>query len=76
MRVWDKIDSSLMNLITFNNRYKKIEGRPQLRLAMFPTISLLVLICLGNFSLLSIIPYILLFLSSYYEWRLWFKLRK
>ena len=76
MRVWDKIDSSLMNLITFNYRYKKIEGRPQLRLAMFPTISLLVMICLGNFSLLSIIPYILLFLSSYYEWRLWFKLRK
>jgi hypothetical protein len=76
MRVWDKIDSSLMNLITFNYRYKKIEGRPQLRLAMFPTISLLVMICLGNFSLLSIIPYTLLFLSSYYEWRLWFKLRK
>jgi len=76
MRVWDEIDSSLMNLITFNYRYKKIEGRPQLRLAMFPTISLLVMICLGNFSLLSIIPYTLLFLSSYYEWRLWFKLRK
>jgi hypothetical protein len=76
MRVWDKIDSSLMNLITFNYRYKKIEGRPQLRLAMFPTISLLVMICLGNFSLLLIIPYTLLFLSSYYEWRLWFKLRK
>ena len=76
MRVWDKIDSSLMNLITFNYRYKKIEGRPQLRLALFPTISLLVMICLGNFSLLSIIPYTLLFLSSYYEWRLWFKLRK
>jgi len=76
MRVWDEIDSSLMNLITFNYQYKKIEGRPQLRLAMLPTISLLVMICLGNFSLLSIIPYTLLFLSSYYEWRLWFKLRK
>ena len=76
MKFLNNIENSLMNLFTFNYRYKKVEDRPQLRLAMFPTISLLVLILLGNFNYLSVIAYILLFLSCYYEWRLWFKLRK
>jgi hypothetical protein len=75
MNILNNLDNSLMKLFTFNYRYKTVADRPQLQLAMLPTIALLFFIYLGDFSFLSIIAYTLLLLSCYYEWRLWFKLR-
>ena len=72
----DQFEKSLMDWVTFNSRYKKLEDIPQLRLAILPTVALLVFIYLGDLSFPSLIVYETLFLSCYYEWHLWFNLKK
>lgn len=76
MKILEQIDNFLHRIFTFNSRYQKLEERPQLSIAMISTLSLLFLIYLLNYSVLSVIAITLLFISSYYQWRLWFRLRK
>lgn len=76
MKILDKIDNFLHRIFTFNSRYPKLEERPQFSIAMTSTLVLLFLIYILNYSILAVIAITLLFISSYYQWRLWFRLRK
>ncbi len=76
MKILDQLDSTLMKVFTFNSRFEKPEDRPQLVSAIISTCVFLFLIFAWDNSIISTIFVILLFISSYYEWRLWFRLKK
>jgi hypothetical protein len=76
MKTFKIIDNTLMKIFTYNFRYRKYEDRPQLTLAILSTSLLLLFLFLTHSSILNILGFILLCLSSLYEWRLWYRLRK
>ncbi len=78
MNIIRSIDEKLMRLLTCNWRYRDLDNRSQTKIAivstLIPTLMTIDVITSG-FSLLNIIG-ILYWLPAFYEWRLWYRLRK
>jgi hypothetical protein len=72
-----KADETLMRLMTINWRYRKLEDRPQMRIAVLVTMAALgiTLMAMNSPNTTWRVLCILLWLSTFYEWRLWYKLK-
>ena len=73
-----QIDQLLMQLFTYSFFYSTLEDRPQTRLAIVATliaveIAIVALILQNNLLLTITLP---LWLNAFYEWRLWYRLRR
>jgi hypothetical protein len=76
MKTLKIIDNILMKIFTYNFSYRKYEDRPQLTLAILSTSFVLFFFLYLRSSKVDFACFIFFLLSSLYEWRLWYRLRK
>ena len=86
MSIMRNIDEKLMRLLTYNLWYHDLNNRPQTRNAILGTIvAILITISMIEIASLGLIRYMvpiaivlcsLVWLSTLYHWRLWYRLRK
>jgi FlaA1/EpsC-like NDP-sugar epimerase len=72
-----KADETLMRLMTANWRYRRLEDRPQTRIAVVSTIVAVwttAYAILSGYTVLRILC-IFFVMSAFYEWRLWYRLK-
>jgi hypothetical protein len=76
LRSISKVDEVLMRLMTYNWRYRRLEDRPQTKLAVLATIlaSGVTFLALNSSFIFWRIMCIVGWLSAFYEWRLWYRL--
>ena len=72
------VDETLMRVMTFNWRYRRLEDRPQTKLAVSATVLALIItyVVLTSPAFIWRVFAFLMWLNTFYEWRLWYKLRK
>jgi len=78
MNIIRSIDEKLMRLLTYNWWYHDLDNRPQTRIAALVTLTAILITVAAitsNLSPLTAIG-ILFWLPAFYEWRLWYRLRK
>ena len=78
MNILRSIDEKLMRLLTYNWRYHDLDNRPQTRIATLLTLTAIWITAAAitsSYSPLTGIG-ILFWLPAFYEWRLWYRLRK
>lgn len=78
MNIIRSIDEKLMRLLTYNWRYRDLDNRPQTRIVIVSTLipTLMTIdVMTSGFSPLNTMG-ILYWLPAFYEWRLWYRLRK
>jgi hypothetical protein len=73
-----QFDAYLMRLFTYSLFYPALEDRPQTRLAILATLiplelDIVAVLMPNNLLLLLTGP---LWLNAFYEWRLWYRLRR
>ena len=78
VNMFKQIDDHLMRLFTNSLLYPALEDRPQTRLAILATLIpvelvIVALLLPNNLLLLLTLP---LWLNAFYEWRLWYRLRR
>ncbi len=86
MNTMRNIDEKLMRLLTYNLWYHDLDNRPQTRIAIMVTVAAILLTFSQTLLVwINLIPYIALiatvlclftWLVTFYEWRLWYRLRK
>lgn len=78
MNLIKRIDEKLMDLLTYSLFYPDLDDRPQTRIAILPTliaveITIFAVTLQNNLLLAATVPF---WLIAFYEWRLWFRLRR
>jgi hypothetical protein len=73
-----QLDEQLLRLFTYSLFYSSWEDRPQTRLAILATLfplnlALVALILPNHLLLILTVP---LWLNAFYEWRLWYRLKR
>jgi len=86
MSIMRNIDEKLMRLLTYNSWYHDLNNRPQTRIAILGTIAaILITVSMIGIASLGLVRYMvpiaivlcsLVWLSTLYHWRLWYRLRK
>jgi len=86
MSIMRNIDEKLMRLLTYNLWYHDLDNRPQTKIAVMVTIvAILITVSMIEIASMGLVRYIvpiaivicsLLWLTIFYEWRLWYRLRK
>ena len=86
MSIMRNIDEKLMRLLTYNLWYHDLDNRPQTKIAVMVTIvAILITVSMIGIASLGLVRYMvpiaivlcsLVWLSTLYHWRLWYRLRK
>lgn len=84
MNVIRGIDEGLMRLLTFNWRYRDLDKRPQTTIAALMTLGAIwITVVMISFKsqpvpviVIGLFLCLFFWLTVFYEWRLWYRLRK